>query len=84
MDSTVNEKMIERFIPMIEERVTYNVIQRVIEALQEMIYPSEDMIRDELINEVHDAEMRIRNGEGIRLRDIHELERSPDRLTEDE
>lgn len=75
MKSTTEDEVIERLIPRIEERVTYKVIQGVIDALEEQFYPPEDMIRQEFIDEIHDADKRIERGEGKSFNDRNELKK---------
>lgn len=84
MKSTTEDEVIERLIPRIEERVTYKVIQGVIDALEEQFYPPEDMIRQEFIDEIHDAEKRIERGEGKSFKDRNELKRFLDDLLVEE
>ena len=80
MKSTTVDEMVERLIPRIEERVTYKVIQSVIDALEEQFYPPEEMIREELIDEIHDSEKRIERGKGKTLENSNELKRFLDDL----
>jgi len=46
----------ENLIKKVEERVKYKVVQGIIQALEEQFYPPEDMIREEFIKEVENAE----------------------------
>ena len=84
MKSTTVDEMVERLIPRIEERVTYKVIQSVIDALEEQFYPPEEMIREELIDEIHDSEKRIERGKGKTLENSNELKRFLDDLMVEE
>jgi len=84
MKSITEEKIVERLIPRIEERVTYTVVQNVIDALEEQIYPPEDMIREELIDEIKEAEKRIREGKGRSFEKIRELKDFLEQLKDDQ
>ena len=84
MKSTTKDDMVERLIPRIEERVTYRVIQSVIDALEEQFYPPEEMIREELIDEIFDSEKRIERGKGKILENSNELKRFLDDLKAEE
>jgi len=63
------EALIKRLAPRLEERITYNVIQSIVETLEESFYPPEDMIREEFIQEVKEAEKE----EGKVFKNIEEL-----------
>ena len=84
MKSTAEDEMVERLIPRIEERVTYRVIQSVIDALEEQFYPPDEMIREELIDEILDSEKRIERGKGKSLENSNELKRFLDDLKVEE
>lgn len=56
-DLNIKEKQfIERVVPRIEERVQHRIIQNIIDALEEQFYPPEEMIREEFIKSVEEAE----------------------------
>ena len=73
MKNVNEEDILVRLIPKIEERVTYKVIQRVIDALEEQLYPPEEMIRKEFIRSVKEAEKRVKEGRAIYFKDADEL-----------
>ena len=84
MRITAEDEIIEQLIPRIEERVTYKVIQNVIDALEEQIYPPEEMIREELIEEIREAEKRIQEGRGKFFENASELKDFLDHVKEEE
>lgn len=57
------EELVKHITPKIEERVRFEVIQSIINALEEQCYPPEEMIREEFIKEVKEAEKRVKLGE---------------------
>lgn len=47
---TINEdELLERLVPKIESRISSKIVQRIIDALNEELYTSEDMIRKEFV-----------------------------------
>lgn len=57
MEYAVNEEeLLKRLVPKVEERVASRIVQRIIDALKEELYPPEAMIREEFINEIEKAE----------------------------
>lgn len=67
------EQFIERVVPRIEERIQHRIIQNIIDALEEQFYPPEEMIREEFIKSVEEAEKRVKEGKAKFLKDINEL-----------
>ena len=51
-----NEKLLEQILPEVEERVQYRIVRNIIDTLQEQFYPPEEMIREEFIKSVEEAE----------------------------
>jgi len=62
------ERLIERLAPRLEERMRYRVVESIIDTLEEEFYPPEDMIREEFIRKVEEAEQRVREGRFSHLR----------------
>ena len=56
------EQLIEKITPKIEEKIRYDVAQSIISALEEQIYPPEEMIREEVITEIEDIEKEVASG----------------------
>lgn len=48
--------IIKQITPKIEERIKFEVIKTITDALKEQFYPPEEMIREEFIKEVEEAE----------------------------
>ena len=74
------EKLAERIIPEIEERIQYKVVRSIIDALEEQFYPPEEMFREEFIKSVEEAEKRVKEGKATSFKDIDELKTFLDRL----
>jgi len=71
MNYNVNEdELLERLVPKIESRISSKIVQRIIDALKEELYPPEDMIREEFVKEIEEAEKE----KGKTLKNIVELE----------
>ena len=71
MNYTINEdELLERLVPKIESRISSKIVQRIIDALNEELYPSEDMIRKEFVIEIEKAEKE----KGKTFKNIVELE----------
>ena len=73
MESISKEDLVEWLVPEIEERIEYKVIQSVIDALEERLYPPEGMIRKDFIRSVEEAEKRVREGKAESFKDADEL-----------
>ncbi len=57
MDNMLSEeKLVEQIIPEIEERIQYKVVRSIIDALEEQFYPPEEMIREEFVKRIKEAE----------------------------
>ncbi len=72
------EKLIKRITPQIEERVKYQVLQSIIDALEEQVYPPEEMIREDFIKSVEEAEKE----HGKVFKDVKELKQYLEGLEE--
>ncbi len=71
MNYNANEdELLERLVPKIESRISSKIVQRIIDALREELYPPEDMIREEFVKEIEEAEKE----KGKTLKNIVELE----------
>ncbi|MCX9081086.1 MAG: hypothetical protein OIN83_02695 [Candidatus Methanoperedens sp.] len=60
----------ERLVPKIESRISSKIVLRIIDALNEELYPSEDMIRKEFVIEIEKTEKE----KGKTFKNIVELE----------
>jgi hypothetical protein len=49
------DALVERLLPKIEERVKTDVVRSLISALEEQIYPPEEMFREEFVKRVKKA-----------------------------
>ncbi|MGB2728481.1 MAG: hypothetical protein WBD09_08385 [Halobacteriota archaeon] len=74
------EQIIERLVPRIEERIQHRIIQNIIDALEEQFYPPEEMIREEFIKSVEEAE----KGRGKVFKDLKELKGYLESLAEED
>ena len=50
------QKLVERLAPIIEERIRYRIVQSIVDALEEQFYPPEEMLREEFVKRVEEAE----------------------------
>lgn len=66
-------ELIERLAPLIEERIRYKIVRSIIDALEEQFYPPEEMLRDEFIKSVEEAEKRVKEGKARFFKDADEL-----------
>jgi len=78
------ERLIQEITPKIEERMerrlSYRVIRSIIDTLEEEFYPPEEMIREEYIGSVKEAEKRIKKGQCLSFRNKDELKDYLDEL----
>ncbi|MBE0517580.1 MAG: hypothetical protein IBX41_09430 [Methanophagales archaeon] len=67
------EQLVERLAPRIEERIRYKIVRSIIDALEEQFYPPEEMLRDEFVKRVQEAEKRVKEGKAMSFKDADEL-----------
>ena len=61
-----NEQLVERLVPIIEERIKYRVVKSIINALEGQFYPPEEMIKEEFIKNIKAVEQEIKEGKSKR------------------
>ncbi|MCK4730804.1 MAG: hypothetical protein KAT28_05800 [Candidatus Aenigmarchaeota archaeon] len=61
--------IIKQISPGIEERIKFEVVKTITDALEEQFYPPEKMIKKEFIKKIENAEKE----EGISFKNIEEL-----------
>jgi hypothetical protein len=71
----LEEKIIRKVLPEIEEKVAYRIGKKIIQIIQEEIYPPESAFRKEFIKSVKEAEKRIKHGKSKKFKNARELER---------
>jgi hypothetical protein len=59
-------RLIERLVPVLEDSLRYKIMRSIIDALEEKSYPPEEMLREDFIKEVEEAEKDIKRGKGKR------------------
>ena len=59
-------RLIERLAPVLEDSLRYKIVRSIIDALLEKSYPPEEMLHEDLIKEVEEAEKDIKSGKGKR------------------
>ena len=69
----VEEQLVERLAPRIEERIRYKIVRSIIDALEEQFYPPEEMFREEFVKRVEEAERRGKEGKAMTFKDANEL-----------
>jgi len=57
-----DEKLVDRLVPKVEERIKFHIMRDIINALEEEFYPPEYMIREDFIRSVEEAEEEIKKG----------------------
>lgn len=67
------EKEVKKIIPILEKRISYRVVKKISDFLQEEFYPPQSMFREEFLQEVKEARMEARMG---KLIDWKELQKS--------
>jgi len=83
-NTTGEEKFMEGITPEIEERIQYKIVRNIIDALEEQFYPPEEMIREEFIKSVEEAERRVKEGKATSFKDVDELKAFLDSLGSEE
>lgn len=64
--SDEDRKLVERLAPILEDSLKYKIVRSLIDALKETSYPPEEMIKEDFIKSVLDAEEDIRDGKSKR------------------
>ncbi len=59
-------RLIERIAPVLEDSLRYKIVRSIIDALLEKSYPPEEMLHEDLIKDVEEAEKDIKSGKGKR------------------
>jgi len=65
----IESDIIKKISPGIEERIKFEVVKTITDALEEQFYPPEEMIKKEFIKEIENAEKE----EGISFKNVEEL-----------
>ncbi len=52
----LEREIIKQIAPKIEERIKFEVVKTITDALEEQLYPPEEMIREEFVKEIEEAE----------------------------
>jgi lipoate-protein ligase A len=60
--SEEDRKLIERLTPMLEDSLKYKIVRSLIDALEETSYPPEEMIQEDFIRDIKEAEKEIKEG----------------------
>jgi len=64
--SEEDRKLIERLAPMLEDKLKYKIVRGIIDALEETSYPPEEMMQEDFIRDIEEAENDIKEGKSIR------------------
>lgn len=71
------QKLADRIAPIVEKkieaRMKHRIVQSIVDALDEQTYPPEEMIREEYVKEVHEAEKRVKRKECKSFKNSDEL-----------
>ena len=60
--SDEDRKLIERLAPVLEDSLKYKIVRSIIDALEETSYPPEEMIQEDFIRDIEEAENDIKDG----------------------
>jgi hypothetical protein len=64
--SDEDRKLIERLAPMLEDSLKYKIVRSIIDALEETSYPPEEMMQEDFIRDIEEAENDIKEGKSNR------------------
>jgi len=64
--SDEDRKLIERLAPMLEDSLKYKIVRSIIDALEETSYPPEEMMQEDFIRGIKEAENSIKSGKSKR------------------
>ena len=77
MQKTKEQELAERIAPMVEERIEarikHRIVQSIVDTLDENFYPPEEMIKEEYVKQVEDAQKRVKQGQCKSFRNGDEL-----------
>jgi hypothetical protein len=60
--SDEDRKLIERLAPILEDNLKYKIVRSIIDALEEKSYPPEEMLQEDFIKNIEEAEKDIKEG----------------------
>ncbi|MCK5177367.1 MAG: hypothetical protein KAQ92_06580 [Candidatus Aenigmarchaeota archaeon] len=73
----MENEIADRIIPIIEKRIEarikHRIVQSIVDTLDENFYPPEEMIKEEYVKQIEEAEKRVKRGEGKSFKDKDEL-----------
>jgi len=64
--SDEDRKLIERLVPVLEDSLKYKKVRSIIDALEEKSYPPEEMLQEDFIRNIAEAEKDIKEGKSKR------------------
>ena len=64
--SDEDRKLIERLVPVLEYSLKYKLVRSIIDALEEKSYPPEEMLQEDFIRNIIEAEKDIKEGKSKR------------------
>ena len=64
--SDEDRKLIERLVPVLEDSLKYKIVRSIIDALEEKSYPPEEMLQEDFIRNIIEAEKDIKEGKSRR------------------
>ncbi len=73
----MENEIVDRITPIIEKRIEarikHRIVQSIVDTLDENFYPPEEMIKEEYVKQIEEAEKRVKRGEGKSFKDKDEL-----------
>jgi hypothetical protein len=64
--SEEEQMLVMKLAPVLENSLRYKIIRSIIDALEEQTYPPEDMLQEDFIRSVEEAEAEIKEGRSRR------------------
>lgn len=75
MQKTKEEELADRIAPMVEKRIEarikHRIVQSIVDTLDEQFYPPEEMIKEEYVNKIKEAQKE----EGLIFNNTEELKK---------
>ncbi len=64
--SEEEQMLVMKLAPVLENNLRYKIIRSIIDALEEQTYPPEDMLQEDFIRSIQEAEAEVKEGKSRR------------------
>jgi hypothetical protein len=64
--SEEEQMLVMKLAPVLENSLRYKIIRSIIDALEEQTYPPEDMLQEDFIRSIQEAEAEVKEGKSQR------------------